>query len=206
MPVNPDDPKPDNPVGTPLGDPRSDADLLRAYVQGDAAAFDTLYARHRNWAAGVAARFTRTHDDALDVLQDAFSYLMLNAPTLRLHAPIRALLYPVIKHNALARLRRSWPASLDDESEIVAQHPFQEPSASDESLSTLRLALAHLPVAQREVLLMSVVDGMSHIEIAAALLIPIGTVKSRLYLALRTLRESDSLRAYFGEQSSFPQP
>ncbi|MCH8271334.1 MAG: hypothetical protein IH985_09030, partial [Planctomycetes bacterium] len=53
---------------------------------------------------------------------------------------------------------------------------------------------------QREVLLMRIVDGMATAEIAAALGIPPGTVKSRLHHALKGLRADDRLRAYFEDE------
>ena len=57
--------------------------------------------------------------------------------------------------------------------------------------------LGILPDAQREVLLMRFIDGMSLQEIAEALNIPLGTVKSRLHNALQTLRSDRRTRDYF---------
>jgi RNA polymerase sigma-70 factor (ECF subfamily) len=57
--------------------------------------------------------------------------------------------------------------------------------------------LAALPEAQREVLLMRFVDGMSLQEIAAALSIPEGTVKSRMHNALSALKSDPCVRSYF---------
>ena len=54
-----------------------------------------------------------------------------------------------------------------------------------------------LPEAQREVLLMRFVDGLTLAEIAEALAIPLGTVKSRLHNALRALRDDPRVREYF---------
>ena len=54
-----------------------------------------------------------------------------------------------------------------------------------------------LPAAQREVLIMRFVDGLSLADIAAALSIPQGTVKSRLHHAIKTLRDDPRTRSYF---------
>ena len=65
--------------------------------------------------------------------------------------------------------------------------------------SELAAVLAVLPESQREVLLMRFVDDMSLQEIAAALNVPVGTVKSRLYHGLQTLRGDRRTRDYFFE-------
>ncbi len=79
----------------------------------------------------------------------------------------------------------SLPASAD---------PLDE-SPRAELASALRL----LPTEQRETLLMRFVDDMTLQEIADTLNIPLGTVKSRLHHALKTLRESEHARRYFDE-------
>ncbi|MEI8195402.1 MAG: sigma factor-like helix-turn-helix DNA-binding protein, partial [Phycisphaerae bacterium] len=61
----------------------------------------------------------------------------------------------------------------------------------------LAVVLAVLPSAQREVVLMRFVDDLSLEEIAAALAIPLGTVKSRLHQALAVLRCDPRVRGYF---------
>lgn len=183
----------------PTDDPRSDDQLLRAYARGDAGAFDALYQRHRHWAAAVAYRFTRDPHETMDVLQESFAYLILKAPTLRLEVPIRSLLYPVIKHTALARRRRVHP-SVPIEAESLGGASDASASVRDETLAALQEALGQLPEAQRETLLMRTVDGMSLAEIAGALLIPVGTVKSRLHLALQSLHADQRLRGYFRDE------
>jgi len=59
--------------------------------------------------------------------------------------------------------------------------------------------LANLPPAQREVLLLRFVDGLSLQEIADALEIPLGTVKSRLHHALETLRQDERAKQFYQE-------
>jgi len=70
---------------------------------------------------------------------------------------------------------------------------------ADLSRSELAAVLAILPDQQREVLLMRFVDDMTLQEIAAALNIPLGTVKSRLHNSLHTLRNDRRTKNYFLE-------
>ena len=54
-------------------DLRDDRKLVDDMNGGDLSAFDVLYHRHRDWVVRLAFRFTRNHDDALDVLQETFA-------------------------------------------------------------------------------------------------------------------------------------
>jgi RNA polymerase sigma-70 factor (ECF subfamily) len=61
----------------------------------------------------------------------------------------------------------------------------------------LEAVLASLPEEQREVVLLRFVDGLSLAEVAEVMAIPLGTVKSRLHNALKTLREDERTRELF---------
>jgi RNA polymerase sigma-70 factor (ECF subfamily) len=183
------------PPSTP--DPRSDADLVRALNAGDASAFDALYYRHRDWVVRLAQRFTGNGDDALDVLQETFSYFFRKFPGFVLTASITTFLYPVVKNLSIAaRRKRTRQVQLV---EGDARPDPTAPAAVDYGKQREELAevLAVLPEAHREVLLMRFVDGMSLIEIAEALAIPEGTVKSRLHNAVATLRRDERTVRYF---------
>jgi RNA polymerase sigma-70 factor, ECF subfamily len=177
-------------------DKRTDLELVAAVNRGDWAAFDLLYHRHRDWTYRLAWRFSGSEADAQDVVQEVFVYLAgkLRAG-LELRAGITTLLYPAVKHTALAHKRkhRRWHA-LEEDADIPAV-----PTAPDQGSVRTELAavLATVSGAHREVLLMRFVDDMSLEEIGSALEIPVGTVKSRLHHALAALREDERLRRYF---------
>lgn len=181
----------------PRTDPRSDQELLDAVRRGEAGGFEALYLRHRDWAFRVARRFTRDDALAMDTAQETFLYLLKRAPTLRLTARLTTFLYPTVKHHALAaarRARRGEAAVATD-----PPHTAYAPDNPDERLAFLESALARLPDPQREALLMQAVDGMTHGEIALALSIPLGTVKSRIHAAVNTLRADTRLANYFSD-------
>ena len=177
-------------------DPRSDLELVVAVNRGDWAAFDALYHRHRDWAFRLAWRFAGNEADAHDILQETFVYLAQKLRAgLDLHAGITTLLYPAVKHTALAlkRKRARW-RPMNDDPDIPAP-PQEAPPGT--ARSELAAALATLSDPHREVLLMRFVDDMTLEEIAFALAIPIGTVKSRLHHALAELREDERIHRYF---------
>jgi len=180
---------------SPQSDPRSDAALVDAIRDGDGDAFQVLYLRYRDWVVRLAYRFTGNRDHALDCLQETFAYLLGKLPTLRLSARLTTLLYPVVKHTALAIRRKAGRTVSGDDllSEIAAPDQIESGSVRSE----LAAVMAGLTAGQREVVLMRFVDDMTLAEIAAALEIPSGTVKSRLHNALAALRDDARTKAYF---------
>lgn len=167
-------------------DPRSDAALVDAANAGDVRAFEALYRRYYGWVARLAQRFTGDHAGAMDVTQEAFIYLLRKFPGLTLRARLTTLLYPTVKHLSRDwRARRAKQAPAADPPPTLAA-PEQRDQLADRD--ELDAALAGLSQEHREVLLMRYVDGMSVAEIAAALDVPVGTVKSRLHHAAASVR------------------
>jgi RNA polymerase sigma-70 factor (ECF subfamily) len=178
-------------------DDRSDAELVRALNAGDDSAFDGLYFRHRDWVVRLAHRFTGNADDALDVLQEAFSYLFRKFPGFILTASMTTFLYPVVKNLSIAARRKRLRMAQVPEGDAPPDPPAPATIDPGREREELAEVLAVLPEAQREVLLMRFVDGMSLAEIAEALGVPEGTVKSRLHNAVAALRKDQRTMRYF---------
>ena len=175
----------------------SDEELIESANKGDPDAFEALYYRYRDWVYHLAWRFTGNENQALDVLQETFTYLLKKFPHFRLTARMTTFLYPVVKHISLAIRRKDHRHISADETMNELLAPVREEAPS--SRAELAAVLAVLPDEQREVLLMRFVDDMTLQEIATALNIPIGTVKSRLHHALQKLRHDRRTRDYFLE-------
>ncbi|MHC5113357.1 MAG: RNA polymerase sigma factor [Planctomycetota bacterium] len=163
----------------------TDAELVDAANRGDAAAFAQLYERYRDWVVAVARRFTSNEALALDVMQDTFVYFLGKFPGFELRAQIKTFLYPVIRHNAAALLRRRRHAAGVGADESRAP---SAPDATDETLAALADAMAALPDTHREALILRFADRLSVPEMAAALGVPQGTVKSRIHNALQAIK------------------
>jgi RNA polymerase sigma-70 factor (ECF subfamily) len=182
----------------PASQSPSDEQLVAAANAGDPAAFDAIYARYRDWVLRVAYRFTRDRDDALDVLQEVFLYLLRKFPGFRLTARLTTFLYPAVRSIAITHRRKrerqagSHPPDPDDPPKDQAA--AASPTSANDDLGTL---LASLTDVQREAILMRFVDDMTPTEMAAALEIPVGTVKSRLHGAVERLRGDPRTRRYF---------
>ncbi|HEY7088255.1 MAG TPA: RNA polymerase sigma factor [Tepidisphaeraceae bacterium] len=174
-------------------DPRSDQQLAADLRGGDSTAFDALYWRYRDWVVGLAYRFTQHHDDSLDVLQEAFAYLARKSPTFELTASMKTFLYPVVRNLSL-EIRRKRGRVIGD---AAALDLLPAPLEAGDPRADLVQALSSLPPTHREVLLMRFVDGLKLEEIAGAMGVPLGTIKSRLHNALESLRSDPRTRRYF---------
>lgn len=177
-------------------DAKTDAELVEAAAAGDGDAFEVIYRRYRDWVVRLAWRFTRNQDDALDVLQQTFAWLLTRLPGLQLSARLTTFLYPVVRSISVTMLRKRRRSGDDAALAVI---PAPDPAGAPAGREELADVLGMLPDGQREVLLMRFVDDMTLEEIATALNIPLGTVKSRIHNALATLRADPRARAYFTE-------
>jgi len=176
-------------------DSRTDQALVADLNDGDASAFDALYYRYRDWVYRLACRLTGNPEDALDVLQETFGYLFGKFPGFVLTARVTTFLYPAVKNLAIAHRRKRERLTGH---ELPSDLPGKiGPEDTDKTRAELAAVLSFLPESHREVLLMRFVDDMSLSEIAGALSIPEGTVKSRLHNAIAALREDSRVKNYF---------
>ena len=133
-------------------------------------------------------------------MQETFLYLARKFPGFRLTCQLRSFLYPVVKNLAISALRKADRlTSLDALLENDAMpEPAAEPSATapDDELAGV---LSGLSADHREVLRLRFVEGFDLRELADALEIPVGTVKSRLHHAVNQLRQSPTARKFFRE-------
>jgi RNA polymerase sigma-70 factor (ECF subfamily) len=174
---------------------RSDQELIAAANAGDPDAFAALYSQHKDWVLNLAFRFTRDRELSLDVLQDTFVYFWKKFPGFRLTAQLKTFLYPVVKNLSLSISRkasRHSPATPELEERMEAP-----PELALHDGATVQKAIESLSQPAREVLELRFVEEFSLDEIAAALEIPLGTVKSRLHNALTTLRKDPRTRGFF---------
>ena len=175
-------------------DERSDEELIQALNHGDTDAFVPLYYRYRDWVVQLAYRFTRNQQDALDVLQETFMYLAGKFPGFQLTASMTTFLYRAVKSNALALQRKRLRLATEQDLSPLAAPDDCEGHSDDRSELARMMAL--LSAGEREIVLMRFVDGMSPQDIASALGIPLGTIKSRLSRALGRLRADARTRDY----------
>ena len=182
------------------------ADLLRRARAGEVAAFNVLVLRHQDAAYSLALRFLGSRQAAEDATQEAFLRAYRNLASFR-GERFRSWLFTIVANAArdeLRRQRRRPQRSLDearddpDRATLDPPDPDPQPDAvalQSELRAHLEQALRALPDDWRMVVVMSDVHGMSYAEVASAVGVPEGTVKSRLSRARGRLRDTlrDSL-------------
>ena len=164
----------------------SDAELLRAHVDGDPAAFAELVRRHRDRLWAVAVRTIGDREEAADAIQDALLSAHRAAARFRGDSAVTTWLHRIVVNACLDRMRRrqSHPTvPLPDGSQSpdgTGHGP--EPAApmpDHDTALVVREALAGLPVEQRAAIILVDVQGYSVAETAEILGVAEGTIKSR---------------------------
>ncbi len=169
--------------------------LLDRIVRGDERALAELYERFSPRAFGVARRVLRNDAEAEELVQDTFVEVWRSATRYdpRRAAPERWIL-TMVRTRAIDRLRQNGARgrlrdnlSVQPKNEGAAQPDSQVSAARD--AKRLRDALATLPPEQRTVLEQAYDGGMSQSEIAEATNTPLGTVKTRMRIAMIKLSD-----------------
>ncbi|MCH2393810.1 sigma-70 family RNA polymerase sigma factor [Oceanibaculum sp.] len=167
---------------------------LAACARGDAAALRALYDAEAGRMFGLALRLVRRRDVAQDVVQDAFVMIWRNANRFDpARGPARAWMFAILRYRALSALRRTGrEVELDEEATEAVPDESPDPLASValmQESAALRRCLEGLDEPRRKPVVLSFLDGLTHGEIAERLKAPLGTIKSRIRLALRDLQE-----------------
>ncbi|MEV0682150.1 sigma-70 family RNA polymerase sigma factor [Actinosynnema sp. NPDC050436] len=192
----------DSPAPTPRREPdgrSSDASLVERVSAGDRGAFGELYDRYARPAYSLARRICVDPGLAEDVVQEAFLALWRNpAGYDRTRGGFGTWLMTVVHHRAVDAVRRENTqrrrnVPLTDE---VSERAVPPADGADHAALTgvvgaeVREALKRLPEDQRQVIALAYLGGYTQIEVAALTGIPLGTVKSRTFAAIRRLRTS----------------
>jgi RNA polymerase sigma-70 factor, ECF subfamily len=180
----------------------SDAELLRAHVEGDPEAFGELFTRHRDRLWAVAMRTMGNPEDAADGLQDGMIAAFRRAGSFRGEAAVTTWLHRVVVNACLDRLRAAkvrradaLPDDLEDRGgrgSLVTQDGTHDPadlSVAAERRRRVLDALATLPAAQRAALVLVDMEGYPVHEVAEMLGCAEGTVKSRCFRGRARLAE-----------------
>lgn len=173
--------------------------LLPAVSDGDVAAFEQLYDRHAPILYALLLRMLASPEDAQEVLQEAFVKAWNDASR---YDPSRgselAWLISITRSRGIDRIRsrkvrgeREKDAARDNSirSAAVDGMAAVESVVAGEEQRAVRAALAEIPEAQRQALELAYFDGLSQSEIAGKLGVPLGTIKTRMQLGMRKMRE-----------------
>jgi RNA polymerase sigma-70 factor (ECF subfamily) len=174
-----------------------DEALVRRMANGDDQALGVLYDRWHGVVHGVVARMLRQAEDVEDVVEETFWQAWRQASRFdRSRGAVQTWLLTIARSRALDRVRalrrrREEPLEGDDGQLVVQQAAEGDPGLDAEASERRRIveaALSGLPAEQREALELGYFGGLSQTEIAERTGQPLGTVKTRMRLALQKLR------------------
>jgi RNA polymerase sigma-70 factor, ECF subfamily len=181
-----------------------DGDFLSALKAGDASAFDNLITRYSSDIYRLLMRLTDDRDEAADLTQETFLNAYRSVSGFRGDSSLKTWLFRIAvnqsrnRHRWWQRRRRGSTFSLEDGvgtselkyGETLADEcPNPEQVAlQNEQMRRLRIAIRELPPVYREAIVLCDVEGLSYEDIAAALEINLGTVKSRIARGREELR------------------
>ena len=160
---------------------------------GDTAAWDTLFRRYQLPLYVYVFELVHDEQTSLDLVQESFINAARHIGSLREDAKFGSWLFGIAHQKCIQR----WRKQARDEAlrEVLAASPpdFEDDPAeflirAEQEAEFMKL-LNQLPLAQRSVLLLHFVEEFSHEEIAGITGAHIGTVKSRLHYAKKTLRK-----------------
>lgn len=167
----------------------SERHLIAGVLAGDRAAGRALYDAHAPRIHRLAFRLTGDEELARDCTQEAFIRAFERLDDFRGEAAFGTWLHRIavtVTLNAMRKQRRWWKREtpLEHAAEVQETRPRSEPDLKDR----LRAAIDALPEIYRLVVVMHDVEEYTHVEIAGALGIPVGTSKARLSAARAKLR------------------
>ena len=185
-----------------MGDSNTDNELVARVQNGDKSAFDLLVLKYQHRVVKLVSQYVREPADALDVTQEAFLKAYRALPKFRGDSAFYTWLYRIAINTAKNQLvymsRRPMEVDLENENgEQIELEAMQKTIETPERLlltneirETIIDAIDKLPDDLRAAITLREVEGMSYVEIAAAMDCPIGTVRSRIFRA----REAIELR------------
>lgn len=161
-------------------------ELMIAYQNGNDDALDKIYLSLKPSLYTFIYRYSRDEQLSIDIVQDTFVKLQHHKQDYDpKKGKLKSYLFQISYRLMITKLnrRKKWRSLLPFLS------PLQKDALPHSDRMTIREAIAKLPEIQRAVVLLFYYHDMPQDEIAKILEIPIGTVKSRLYRALNSLRE-----------------
>jgi RNA polymerase sigma-70 factor, ECF subfamily len=193
--------------------------LVQSVARGDALALEVIYERHSRGVYSVAVRLLSDGPAAEDVVQETFLKLWRQPSA---YQPSRGRLLPwllgVAHHHAVDMLRRRQleqrhrvpdpsPANQDSLVDLLDNRgltsadddPQSRAGAFDQRLA-IGQALAELPIEQRLPIELAYYRGMTQLEVAGLLGVPLGTIKTRMRLGLQQLRKVPELSVLWTER------
>jgi RNA polymerase sigma-70 factor, ECF subfamily len=174
----------------------ADEELMQLVRRGQAPAFEVVYERHASAAFSLAYRIVGTRNGAEDVSQEAFLNIWRSGARYdRARGSVRTWVLGIVHHRAIDYLRRATVHDKRRASDEGMDERFEAAERTDvevarrDEAETVRSAIGTLPTEQSQVIELAYFGGFTHTEIAEMLETPVGTIKGRMRLGLKKMRD-----------------
>lgn len=169
----------------------NDSTLLARVDEGDEQAIAEVFRRYGTAVYSVALRVLHDTGQAEDVMQEIFLQLWRKPKAFEQgRGSLGAWLVVVARNRSIDTLRKRKPTDSVDDVVLASPGNLASEAERNSMMEKVRDVLGTLPMEQRKSLELAYFEGMSHSEIAAATGDPLGTVKTRIRLALISLRKA----------------
>jgi RNA polymerase sigma-70 factor (ECF subfamily) len=188
----------------------SDLSLVRCAQSGESGAFDRLVLKYRSRVVALAMRYTGNPADAEDATQETFIKAYRGLQHFRCESAFYTWLYRIASNCARNLLKARGRDLLNSAVDVSDEHNSAHPPARLQELETpeeltltddirgmVNATLEGLSEEHRTVITLREIDGLSYKDIASAMSIPVGTVRSRVFRA-RDLIDHQLRRVYDG--------
>ncbi|MBM3521431.1 MAG: sigma-70 family RNA polymerase sigma factor [Alphaproteobacteria bacterium] len=173
--------------------------ILRVARQQDRGAFAILFGHYGPRVKSYLIRLGASRATAEDLLQDVMLAVWRRADTYDpVQASVSTWIFTIARNKRIDTLRRERRPELDPTDPALAPKPEPEPDRAVDAAqweTHIAGAIAEMPREQAEMIRLAYFDDLSHSDIAVRLGLPLGTVKSRIRLALARLRTKFADRA-----------
>jgi RNA polymerase sigma-70 factor (ECF subfamily) len=176
---------------TPAAPVTDDVTLLQRVRQGDQAAMAEVFDRYGRAVYSVALRILKDTGYAEDVMQEIFFQIWRNSDSfVQGRGSLGAWLVVVARNRSIDMLRRRKPTDSVDDVVLASKYNLASEAEHSALMEKVRNILQGLPAEQQRSMELAFFEGLSHSEIAEKTGDPLGTVKTRIRLALITLRKA----------------
>ena len=172
----------------------SEQRLIIELKRGSQKAFDDIYAMYSKRLFAYCLQYTKSVEDAEDIVQDVFVKLWINRENIRQEVTLRSLLFIMSKYS-LINAYRSRVNSLLYEDYVAtymgaaSENDMNSQLEYDDFVHHVKKILKDLPITQRSVVELSRIEQLNNKEIAEKLSLSEQTVKNQLSLGRKILRE-----------------
>lgn len=165
----------------------SDHDLVRRTLDGDRHAFQGLYERYKDKVFATVYRIVGNREEALDVAQDVFVKVYRDLSSFKFGSKFSTWLYRIAVNFSINKIHETERHGRIHQK--IARESELSRAERDLPREKIQASIARLNPKLRTVIVLRYLQDLSYDEIAEALDISIGTVKSRLHLAHNALRD-----------------